>query len=106
VAVFGSPQNGKNGGADDDEGSKFVALAQKQVDRLQTDVTKLIAEQRAAVQQEVERADRLAKTDLAAAQQIWGGIITLYGDKKWAKPIVQAAQAHLDEHGDAAAEPR
>ncbi|HEY2410592.1 MAG TPA: serine/threonine-protein kinase [Pirellulaceae bacterium] len=106
VAVFGSPRSSKNGGEEDKEDSRFVALAQKHVERLQADVTQLIAQQRAAVQLELERADGLAAADMPAARQIWGGIITLYGDKKWARPIVQAAKARLDEHGDAAAEPR
>jgi serine/threonine-protein kinase len=104
VAVFGQPRSSKNDGEDGTDDSKFVSLAQKQVERLQADVAKIIEEQKAAVQQELERADYLSKTDLAAARQIWGGIITLYGDKTWAKPIVQTAKVRLHQNRELAPE--
>ena len=47
------------------------------------------------LQQRLAAAD--AEPDRAAAAKIYRGLIALYGDKLWARPVVDAAQAKLSE---------
>jgi serine/threonine protein kinase len=104
VAVFGEVKNGLN--ANSTKGAAAVVdLAQQQIKRLQPEVSKMIAEQKSAVQQELARADRLAKTDQPSARQVWAGIVTLYGNKSWAKTLVETAKLQLSE-SESLAEPR
>ena len=72
-----------------------LELAAKQIERLTETVTTLNAEQRLAVTRQLERAGKLAEKDRAAALKVWQGIITLYGDKPWAKDLVEQANARL-----------
>jgi serine/threonine-protein kinase len=74
-----------------------LELAAKQIERLQETVTTLKAEQRLAVKRQLDRAGQLADKDRAAAVKIWRGIITLYGDKPWAKDLVEQAETKLTE---------
>jgi hypothetical protein len=97
VAVFG----GENDGAV----SELVGLARKQVEVLRPAVERMIVQQRAALEKELGRADRMAETDLAGARQVWKGIETLYGGKAWAKEFVEKAEMHLKRE-DAVVEAR
>ena len=74
-----------------------LELARKQVESLQKTVEQLKTEERMALKRQLERARQLAAKDRAAAQQVWQGIITLYGDKAWAKDLVEQAAANLME---------
>jgi hypothetical protein len=65
----------------------------------------MIVQQRAALEKELGRADRMAETDLAGARQVWKGIETLYGGKAWAKEFVEKAEMHLKRE-DAVVEAR
>jgi hypothetical protein len=56
---------------------------------------KQIAEQKAALQRELERAERLAATDPTAAEAIWQGIVTLYSEKLWAQSFIETARSRL-----------
>ena len=72
---------------------------------LQPAIERMIGQQRAALEKELVRADRLAESDLAAARQIWKGVETLYGGKAWAKELVERAETRLKGE-DATVEPR
>jgi hypothetical protein len=75
-----------------------LELAREQIARLQPEVEQFTEQQQTAVRRQMQRAEQLAATNLPAAQKIWQGIITLYGDKSWAKEWVGKAQAHLSQH--------
>jgi serine/threonine-protein kinase len=75
-----------------------LELARQQIARLRPDVEKLIADERATLQRQIDRADQLSKTDRPAAEQIWRGIITLYRGKSWANELIEAAEARLAEN--------
>jgi serine/threonine-protein kinase len=77
--------------------AQCLELAGKQIERLRETVATLNAEQRAAVRRELERAEKMADKDRAAADKIWRGIVTLYGDKPWAKDLVEQAAAKLTD---------
>jgi hypothetical protein len=76
--------------------AQCLELARQQVARLRPEVEKLVADQRAALQRQLDRADQLAKTDRSAAEKIWQGIITLYRDKQWASDLIETAQNNLN----------
>jgi serine/threonine-protein kinase len=95
VAVFGGPPDPSLAGPQQRVREQCLELARKQIDQLGATVEKLNAEQQAAIRQELQRADKLAATDRAAAEQVWRGIVTLYGDKAWAEELVAEASAKL-----------
>lgn len=100
LAVFGD-SNASGGNVESEEtppkksASECLELARKQIERLRPEVNRLIANQKAAVRRELDRADRLAETNPPAARPIWEGIITLYQGKAWAKSLVETAEARL-----------
>jgi serine/threonine-protein kinase len=85
-------------------------LARQEIARLKPEVESLTADHRAAVERQLNRADSLAKSDRASAEQIWRGIVTLYDDKRWANELVAAAKGKLAQRGvegsGATAEPK
>ncbi len=95
VAVFdGSADRESN-----DESTRTTAqcldLAREQIARLRPEVETVITEQKATLERQLARADEISKRDRAAAEKIWQGVITLYGDKHWATELVNAAQGKL-----------
>ncbi len=95
LVVFGDATSAGEREKSTKEPAECLELARKQIERLRPEVNRMIAEQRAALERELERADRLAETNPPAARPIWEGIITLYRGKAWAKPLVEAAQSRL-----------
>ena len=70
-----------------------IDLARKQIERLQSANEKTNAEQRKLIQEQLARAARLQKTDSAAAEKIYRGLVELYGNKPWAADLVKQARA-------------
>ena len=94
LAVYGNSPDTKEELADK-RSKECLELARQQAARLRPEVEKQIAEQKTAVRQQLERAGRIASIDRAAAERVWRGIITLYGDKPWAKEFVEEARGKL-----------
>jgi serine/threonine-protein kinase len=94
VAVFGEATNGQDGRSGQAQ-ADCIERTRKQVERLRPTVLKQIAEQKAALQRELERAERLAATDPTAAEAIWQGIVTLYSEKLWAQSFIETARSRL-----------
>ncbi len=95
LVVFGDATSARAGSETENEAPECLELARKQIERLRPEVNRMIAEQQAAVERELERANRLAESNPSAARPIWEGIITLYRGKSWAKPLVETAQSRL-----------
>jgi eukaryotic-like serine/threonine-protein kinase len=93
-ATDSNPGKLDQGGEDKGE-DKTVELAAKKVEELKESIVTLNGEQRVALRQQIERANGLAESDRAAAEKIWRGIITLYGEKAWAKDLVAQVEAKL-----------
>lgn len=72
-----------------------LELARRQIAALQPaiDAARKLGQQELA--RHLKRADALADTDRAQAEAMWRGIITLYGDKPWAKAQVDQARERL-----------
>jgi eukaryotic-like serine/threonine-protein kinase len=91
VAVFGE-------GAEErlpETEKQWLKLAGKQVAKLAPQVERHRKEQVKAVQQQLERAAKLAASDREAAEAIWRGVVTLYDGKAWARQLVAKARAEL-----------
>ena len=67
------------------------------IQRLRASVAKMNADQAAVIRRQLARADALAATDRAAAENIWRGVITLYSGKAWATELVDEARSKLDK---------
>src|SRR5205814_10266174 len=97
LAVYEGSLDAKANQAEQRTTEQCLDLARQQISRLRPVVEKQIEEQQAAVTEQLKRADRIAASERAAARKIWEGIITLYGDKKWAQNLVKQATEHLAE---------
>src|SRR4029079_4986282 len=95
VAVFDSSADTEPTEESQRTTSQCLELARQQIARLRPEVETLIADQRAMLQRQLDRADHLAATDQPAAQQIWHGVITLYGEKPWAHDLIETARRKL-----------
>jgi serine/threonine-protein kinase len=73
-----------------------VELARQQTTSLKEVVEKLQAEERQALRTQLARAAKLSTKNRADAEKIWQGIVTLYGDKAWAKDLVKQAREGLE----------
>ena len=94
IAVF----EGDPGQAAKQDGP-WLELASEQVSRLKPEVDRMIREQQDAVRRQLSRADELAAEDPDAARRIWRGVITLYGDKSWARELVDESRERLSAAG-------
>jgi hypothetical protein len=97
IAVYADANQPSDSANQKRTAKELLHLSQRQIDRLRPQVEKMIAQEREAIEAQLKRADALASTDPAAAEQIRRGIITLYGDKAWARQFVKAAEAELDQ---------
>ncbi len=97
VAVFGGEPDASLTKLQQAASKQTLELARKQAESLQRTVEQLKTEERMALKRQLERARQLATKDRPAAKQVWQGIITLYGDKAWAKDLVEQAAANLAE---------
>ncbi len=96
-AVFGGGPDPSQTKAQQAASERTLELARKQIESLQKTVEQLKTQERMALKRQLERAKQLATKDRAAARQVWQGIVTLYGDKAWAKDLVEQAAAKLAE---------
>ena len=95
VAVYEEPESKVT--TADKRTEQCLQLARQQVARLRPEVEKLISEEQAAIREQLQRAEQLAATDRPAANKIQQGIITLYGNKSWAKELIEQARTNLLE---------
>jgi serine/threonine protein kinase len=70
-------------------------LARREAARLSQQVGGSAKEQLQELELRLDRADELATSDLASAQEMWRGVIELYSDKPWAAQAVKRAQKAL-----------
>ncbi len=98
VAVFDDSTDAEPSEEAERTTAQCLELAREQIARLGPEVERLVADQCATVQRQLDRAHHLAKTDRDSAEQIWRGIITLFHGKPWANQLVQTAKARLAEH--------
>jgi hypothetical protein len=77
--------------------AQCLDLARQQIARLRPEVETFVADERAAIEQQLQRAGQLAKSNRRAADRIWQGIVTLYREKSWADDLVQTAESRLAE---------
>lgn len=97
VIVFAGPPDPALNAAQQETSQHCVELARGSALRLRTTIQKLNAEQVRAVRRELARANALAATDRAAAEQICRGIITLYAGQPWAAELLAEAELQLGE---------
>jgi tRNA A-37 threonylcarbamoyl transferase component Bud32/TolA-binding protein len=82
--------------ADDDERTALcVALAERQLARLEQDLAETSKLHLAELNRRLEQAEDIAVDDRTAAEAIWRGIILLYADKPWAREAVETARQRL-----------
>jgi serine/threonine protein kinase len=74
-----------------------IELARQQTASLKEVVERLQAEERQALRTQLDRAAKLSAQNRAEAEKIWQGIVTLYGEKAWAKDLVEQAKEGLDK---------
>jgi serine/threonine-protein kinase len=101
VAVFGpSKRDTDQPGEDQPKEDPAVGLARQQIERLRPLAERAITEERQLVERQLQRAAEWAASDRppgdrAAAESIWRGVVLLYADKPWARPLVEQAQQRL-----------
>jgi serine/threonine protein kinase len=95
VAVYGGSFQGQPKSLEQRSSAQCLELAEQQVARLGPAVQQMNAEQQQEIRRQLERAEQLARSDRAAAERIWHGIVTLYGGKSWADDLVSQAQEKL-----------
>jgi hypothetical protein len=71
-------------------------LARRQIERLSKSVAASVAAERELLAARLAEANELAPSDPAAARRVWQGIVRLYGDKEWARELVEQARSRLD----------
>ncbi len=76
---------------------RWLVLARRQLDRLNTQIEKQAANQLPALRERLETAIKLQKTNPAAAQRMVKAIVDLYDEKPWAKEIVKQARSNIQE---------
>jgi len=83
----------------DDSGPnrRCIQLAKQRLDDFKQQYEVQSREQRAIVEERLNRADQLRKTDPESANAIYGAVLVLYENKKWAKDVVQRARAALEK---------
>jgi len=79
--------------------ARCVELARREIERLRQQVDRWQRRDQAVLSERLERADALATTEPMAAERIWHGIVTLYGDKPWAAAAVTRASAAIERAG-------
>ena len=85
------------GNDDEHDSSQVVEMARRHLEPLQENLAKSLPQYKQAVEQHLQRAEKLRSTAPAEAKTIWRNIIKLYGDKSWAAEQVAKAKATLGE---------
>jgi serine/threonine protein kinase len=97
VNVYGGPNDEQLSALEQKTAQQCLELARKRIGRLQSSVAQMQADELAALEQQLERAAKLAESDRPGAEKIWRGIITLYSDQPWASELVEQARSALME---------
>jgi hypothetical protein len=84
-----------DGSATNEQAARYVKLARQQRDRLKKRMAKFIEESRSLIAGRLDKADKLATSDPAAARRMYNGVRELYDNKPWAADLVQRANAAL-----------
>ena len=95
VAVFSGPPDPALNPIEQKTSQQCVELARRAAERLRGTVEKLNVARRRVIRQQLERAEKLSASDRATAEQIWRGIVTLYGEQAWAEELVAEARNRL-----------
>jgi serine/threonine protein kinase len=83
---------GHDPGADDNE---WIRLARSEVAFLGNQLAEDHRKDLAAIEAQLAAAEAARASDPAAARKAWQAIVTLYGDKPWAGPLVTQARHEL-----------
>jgi len=75
--------------------AECLELARRRLAQLKKQLTPAITNQCDLLQGRLDEADRIEPTDPNEADAIRRAVITLYGEKDWAKPYIQRAEAAL-----------
>lgn len=75
--------------------AECLELARRRLTQLKKQLAPAIANQQDLLQGRLDEADRIEATDPKEADAIRRAVITLYGEKEWAQPYVQRAEAAL-----------
>jgi serine/threonine protein kinase len=70
----------------------ILRLAYQQLEQLATELQQQAALHGPVIEQQLSAARQLAATDPQQARRIYHGLIRLYGDKPWARPLVEQAR--------------
>lgn len=95
VDVFGGSQQLGKTPAEQRTAAQCLDLARQQIERLNHSLADTTAAEKELLAARLAEADELAATDPAAAQRIWQGVIRLYGDRAWARDLVEQARARV-----------
>jgi serine/threonine-protein kinase len=79
------------------DSSQVVEMARRHLEPLQENLANSLPQYKQAVEQHLQRAEKLRSTAPAEAKSIWRSIIKLYGDKSWAAEQVAKAKAGLGD---------
>ncbi|MGB4727299.1 MAG: hypothetical protein WBH86_07835, partial [Thermogutta sp.] len=75
--------------------AECLELARRRLEQLKKQLAPAITNQRDLIAGRLEEANQLEATDPEKADAIRRAIIVLYGDKGWAKPYIEQAEAAL-----------
>jgi hypothetical protein len=89
VAVY------SNADIKDERTQQVLEVARRQLARLDHQALEQSPAYLEVIDRSLSRAKKLRNTDKKAAVQIWQSIVTLYGDKPWAKDRVRKAREEL-----------
>jgi eukaryotic-like serine/threonine-protein kinase len=76
---------------------RCLQLAKRRLGEFRKDYEEQSQEQRTLIQQRLDRADDLRKTDPQRAKRTYRAVLDLYEHKAWAKELVQRARTSLEE---------
>jgi hypothetical protein len=75
---------------------RCLMLAREQIEQLRLRADQVAAEDVAVIHQRLDQADSLRESDRERATSIRRGVIELYDDQPWARPVVERARAALE----------
>lgn len=76
-----------------------VDAARRRLQRMEKDIQAINADQAGILRLRLEEAESLTARNPERAAAIWRGIVELYGDRHWAREIVEEARAALEKSG-------
>ena len=82
-------------GADGESTGQCLILVQRQLEKIDRETKKYVAEQITLLEERLDAADKLAESDPDRAKAIYAAVITLFADKPWAAKAVRRARDSL-----------